>query len=381
MIDDQKHLFDIPPEVTYLNCAYMAPHLKTVTQAALRGLEREGHPWTIFAEDFFKDGEELRRLFANIIDAGAGDVALVPSVSYGLATAAANLSITAGSRLVLVAEQFPSNVYPWRRLARKERAEIVTVPRPASGSWTEAVLEEIRPGTSLTALPHCHWTDGAILDLERIGRRCRKVGAALVIDATQSLGAVPLSVKKIQPDFLVAAAYKWLLGPYGMAYLYVHPARQQGEPLEDNWLNRRDSEDFAGLVNYRDEFQAGSRRYDVGERSNFVLMPMAIAALRQISLWSVPQIAETLAAKTAWLAEQALQQGLTVADPGERGPHMIGLRFPGGVPPELVSRLREERIFVSVRGNSIRIAPHLYNDDADLQRFVAILYSAVKRPA
>ena len=123
------------------------------------------------------------------------------------------------------------------------------------------------------------WTSGGRLDLVRIGEACRKLGAALVLDLTQSLGALPFSVgglknnlqNGVQPDFAVAASYKWLLGPYSVGLLYVAPKWQSGMPLEENWIQRANARDFSSLILYTEDYDAGARRFDMGERANFAL--------------------------------------------------------------------------------------------------------------
>jgi selenocysteine lyase/cysteine desulfurase len=226
-------------------------------------------------------------------------------------------------------------------------------------------------------VPHCHWTDGSRIDLEALGERARAVGAALVIDATQSLGAAPLDVRQVQPDFLVAATYKWLLGPYSMGFLYAAPQRREGRPLEFNWITREGSEDFAGLVTYRDTFQPGARRYDVGERCNFALVPVALASLRQILAWRVEAIAETLAELTGAVERGAERLGLRAVPAARRAAHLIGLRSERPLPGDLPARLAAAQIYVSVRGTSIRVSPHLYNSQADVERLFAVLAGAL----
>jgi selenocysteine lyase/cysteine desulfurase len=369
----QRALFEIPDDVAYLNCAYMAPLMRSVRAAGERGVARKSAPWELHASDFFTETEEARRLFAALIGAGADDIAIVPSVSYGIGVAAANLAASRGGRILVLAEQFPSNVYPWRWLAAEHGAELVTIPRPADGDWTAALLGAIDGRTVLAALPHCHWIDGGRVDLASIGRGLRDVGAALVVDATQSLGALPFDVRAVDPDFMVAATYKWLLGPYSLGFLYVAPRHQQGRPLEHNWIARAGSEDFAGLINYRDELQPGARRFDVGERSNFALMPMAIAALEQLAAWTVPSIQATLGAITATIAERAAPYGLRAAPAALRAPHYLGLRFLEGVPSGLPERLAAANVHVSVRGDAMRVTPHLYNNEADIERLFRVL--------
>ncbi len=299
-----------------------------------------------------------------------------PSVSYGVGIATANLGVGPGTTVVLLEHQFPSNVYPWREAVAHGGGEIVTVPRRRGRSWTDGLLAAIEGRTAVVAVPNVHWTDGSIVDLVAVGRATREVGAALVVDATQSLGAMPFDVETIRPDFVVAASYKWLLGPYSIGFLWAAPGRRRGVPLEYGWIAREKSEDFAGLVDYRDEFQPGARRFDMGERSNFLLLPMANAAMEQILGWGVANIAETIGELTDLIGDRATTLGLDVIPVGGRARHLTGVRLPNGAPQGLTERLVAEGVFVSLRGDSIRVAPHLYNDASDVDRLFAALVAA-----
>ncbi len=369
----QRDLFEIPDEITYLNCAYMSPLLRAAREAGQVAIAAKSTPWRISASDFFTESEQARGLFAELISADADGVAIIPAASYGLSLAAANLPMQAGQRIVLLEDQFPSNVYTWRDMAERYGGSVDVVARPADFDWTRELLEHIDERTAIVAVPNCHWTDGSLVDLVRIGERARAVGAALVVDVTQSLGALPLDVSQVQPDFLIAASYKWLLGPYSLGFVYAAPQHRAGRPLEFNWIAREHSEDFAGLVNYRDSFQPGARRYDVGERSNFALMPVTRVALRQILDWRVEEIAATLGNLTAHIGTEAARLGLQPIPSAQRASHMIGLRAEAPLAPDLPVRLAAANIFVSVRGNSIRVSPHLYNTTADVDRFISAL--------
>ena len=372
-LPSQRHLFELPDGVTYLNCAYMSPQLRSVRAAGEAALGMKAQPWRLKPEDFFTHPERLRELFARLVGADADGVALVPSASYGMAVAAANLRVREGQRLVVLAEEFPSNLYPWRELARRARAEVVTVACPEDGDWTRAVLAQVDAHCALVAVPHCHWTDGSWLDLARVGARAREVGAALAVDGTQSVGALPLDVGVVRPDFLVAAGYKWLMGPYSQGYLYVSPQYREGVPLEQNWVVRQGSEDFSRLVDYRDAYQPGARRFDVGERSNFQLVPMAAAALSQVLEWGVEEIQGTLRVLTDRIARGATELRLEVAPASHRAGHLIGLRRRGGYAPVVAQRLAALDLHVSVRGDTLRVSPHLYNTPEDVDRLLAAL--------
>ena len=375
MIPNQRHLFDLPDDVAYLNVAYTAPLLRAAADAGRVAIRAKENPWTVTSNDFFRSVETVRDLFAAIVGCHSDCVAIIPAVSYGIALAAKNIPLEEGQSIVVLHDQFPSNVYSWRSLASQKNAVIKTVPRPDDNDWTPALLECIEENTAIVAVSNCHWTDGTLINLEKIGERCRSRGAALVIDGIQSLGALPFSVERVQQDFLVAAAHKWLLGPYAFGFCYVDTKWHQGMGLEENWMNRADSEDFSRLVDYRENYQKGARRFDMGESSNFILSPIAAAALRQILDWGVDNIAETLQAKTDAVADLAQEIGLVVAPKHARAPHLIGVSNPGGFHKELPNLLAQEKIFVSVRGDSVRIAPHLYTTGEDIER----LFSALQK--
>lgn len=377
MIKNQRHKFDIPDDIAYLNCAYMSPLMHKVVEAAGEGVAFKQRPWTYTGADFFTYSEEYRALAARLIHARADDVALVPAASYGLQIAANNLPLSRGGEILVIADQFPSNIYPWQEKAAQCGGHIATVARPDDLDWTQAVLNAIGSKTEILALPATHWADGGHLDLEIIGKAARSAGAALVLDLTQSLGAMPFDVKSVQPDFMVAAGYKWLMGPYTLGFLYIAPQHQGGAPLEHNWMNRAGSEDFARLVDYQDGFQVGARKFDMGEKSNPAQLKGASAALAQLLDWGVATISKTLGARNKKIAEQARAMGLLVPQEPLRSPHFLGLGFPNNVPDSLPDKLAEQNVFVSVRGNSVRVTPHLYNTDADIARLMQVLRNLV----
>jgi selenocysteine lyase/cysteine desulfurase len=373
MIPCQRHLFDLPEDVAYLNCAYMSPLMYSVVQAGRAGLERKMHPWEIRSVDFFSQADELRALGAQLFNSRADDVALMPSASYGLAIAAANVPVAPGQRILVLEEQFPSNYYAWERLAIRQNAQILTVGRPQDGDWTAAVLAQLASDVAVAALPQTHWISGGLLDLEAIGAECRRLGIALVLDLTQSLGAYPFDAARVQPDFAVAAGYKWLMGPYSWGLLYVAPKWQNGRPIEENWAQRANASDFSELTEYTDQYAAGARRFDVGEKSRFALIPAAMAAIQQILAWGVPQIAQTVGAMTARLAREAGALGFEALPWSTRAPHYLSLKRIDLDPHRLMERLAAEQVYVSVRGASVRVTPHVYNSDQDLDRFIGVL--------
>lgn len=373
MIACQRDRFAIPDGVHYLNCAYMAPLARDVSAAMVEGARLKEQPWTFRPDDFFAVAEDFRGRAARLLGVDAECLAIVPSVSYALALAARNLPFEHGQAIVTLADQFPSNVYAWRELARERGGAVVAVQRPAQDCWTGSVLDAIDADTAIVALPHNHWADGRLVDLVAVGEKCRSVGAALVLDLTQSLGAMPLDFAAVQPDFAVAACYKWLMGPYGIGMLYVAPKHHGGAPLEHNWINRAGAQDFTRLVDYRDEYQSGARRFDMGEKSNPPLLMGASAAFDLLLGYGVDAIAETLGAATQAIAAAAAGLGLSSAPIGTRAPHFLALDFPSGVPTGLTDRLAAARVHVSLRGTSLRVTPHIYNTEEDAEVLIATL--------
>jgi len=375
LIASQRHLFDIPDDIAYFNCAYNSPQLLESQRRLLAGVRAKDHPWTRTPASFFADAETVRRLSAGIFGGDADGYAIVPAASYGLSTAARAIEPHLGprDRIVVMAEEFPSNVLPWRRTSQETGASLATVATPPDGNWTQAILDSLDTQTKVVAVSTCHWTNGARIDVRPIALACRETECALVVDATQTLGAVPFAIADVRPDFLVAAGYKWLLCPYGFGLLYVSERWRDARPLEESWLARDNADDFTALVRYSESYMTGARRFDMGEKCIPTLLPGVIAALEQIGTWGCENIEATLAATNARIAGYLRELGCTLPDASQRSAHMFGAEFPRGHADRLIAALRERNIFVSQRGRSLRFAPHLHIDSRDVDRLIDAL--------
>jgi selenocysteine lyase/cysteine desulfurase len=367
LLPSQRHLFDIPDDVTYVNCAYLSPLMRKVADAGRAGLARKEHPWTITRHHFHDDVEKVRAGYARLIGAKADDIALIPSASYGTATAAANLKAERGQSIVLIEGEHGSNVRIWHVMARDLGLKLKTVPM--GGDWTSGILEAIDASTAIVAVPPLHWTDGSLVDLMAVGARARAVGSAFVVDATQWIGAAAFDVNEVKPDYLVCSAYKWLMCPYTLGFLYVAPKRQLGRPLEQHGFNRVGAE-REGATDYPEEFLPGARRFDMGERSNWINLPMAIEAIEQLIAWNPARTAATIRELTEAIVEGGRRLGFDAPPERHRAPHMVGLKRKGMDPRQVVERLAGQRIYISGRGPSLRISPHLYNSHADVARLM-----------
>jgi len=370
MLDSQRHLFDIPDEVVYLNTAYMSPLLNSVVKAIDRGVRSKSKPWKIKIDDFYNNIERARVLFSNLMNTNSQNIAIVPSASYGIQVAANNIKIDKGKKILILKDQFPSNVYPWQKVSKEKDIEILRIQQGTFSSLTEAILSHLDDRVEVAALPNVLWTNGALIDLIRIRKRCDDVGCKLVLDLTQSAGAMLIDFDKVRPDFAVIANYKWMLGPYTTGFLFVSEQYFDGEALEEGWITRKDSKDFSNLVNYTDQYEYGAIRFDMGERSNFALMPGVIAALKQIDSWGIKNIQEKLSHQNELLGKKLSSMGLQLLDKQQRSPHFLGAAIPKGARKDLVSRLAEKNIYLSERGGKVRITPHLWNEQKDFDKLI-----------
>ena len=353
-------LFHLPEGATFLNCAYMAPLLKSVEEIGIQAIKRRRNLHTIKSDDFFTDVLALRKEFAGLINADASAIALIPSVSYGIANVLKNLPVKAGQNIVLAGEQFPSNYYPWESLALHENLSIRLIDAPDAPDrarrWNELILESIDESTCAVGISAAHWADGTLFNLHAIRKKTSEVGAWLVIDGTQSVGALPFDVAEIRPDALVCAGYKWLMGPYSMGLAYYGQSMANGRPVEENWINRLDSEDFQGLVNYTSDYQSGAMRYSVGEHSNFILVPMLLEAIRTVRSIS-PERIQSYTADISKSAFDILEKsGFRIEEAGFRANHIVGVRLPEHSDAiACANALADAKIVASWRGNALRI--------------------------
>lgn len=368
----QRNKFILQRKYAYINCAYMSPMLKKVEKAGRRGMAAKRRPYKITPDDFFRDRKTVRILFSKLIENKEPErIAIIPSVSYGMANVVNNLPKKKGKIIVLSA-QFPSNIYPW--MAEENYRLEVVEPEDGAGrgeKWNEKVLEAIDEETAAVAMGHVHWADGTKFDLETISEKAHKHDAALVVDGTQSVGAHPFSVKKIKPDALVCAGYKWLMGPYSIGAAYYGEMFDKGKPIENNWISRLHSEDFSGLVNYQEEYQPGALKYDVGEHSNFILLPMFKMALKQVLSWKPDNIQQYCSELMSEAVGDLKDLGFSIENENYRGHHLFGIRVPKGLEMEqLQKQFRRHKVSISVRGDAIRVSPHVYNDEKDVAKFM-----------
>jgi selenocysteine lyase/cysteine desulfurase len=377
MLPSQRALFDIPREVCYLNAAAWSPLPHSVQEAGRRGVARKGRPWLIDQAFFTQQYERARSAAARLINADPGDVALISSIAYGVATAAKGLAVPAGSRVLVLQDDHSSPVLEWMTRAGDGGFTVEVVPRPGDGDWTEAIVAAIgRRGAApvaLASISSVHWSDGGIVDLDRVGVSLRAQGAAFLVDATHGAGVLAMDVRTLDPDFLIFPTYKWLLGPYGRAFLYVAKRHQEKAPLEQTSYGRRSVRAEQSTYFADTRYVADARRFDMGERDHFISLEMASIGMETMAAWGSAAIVERLAMLTARMADGLRDTPVVIPQTRVRAPHVLCLGFPRGLPSGLVEQLAAESIHVAPRLGRMRISPHVYNDEEDVDRFVGAM--------
>lgn len=385
----QRHLFSIPAEHCWLNAAYMGPLPVPVQEAGVQAIRQRAFPLAIKPDDFFSPAERVRQLFGQLVNADPESIAIIPTTAYGTAIVAANMSPRAGQNVVMLAEQFPSNVHPWKTWV-EHGVEMRFVSPPdgpwaASESeasrttrWNDALIAAIDGNTALVTIEQAHWADGSLFDLVRIGECCRAVGAVYVIDATQTAATMILDCRRIRPDALIVHSYKAMLCNYGLGFVVLSNQFANGKPLENSWLMRAGSDDFSRLLPYQEEYAAGMRRFDSSLRGNPSLIGMLEVSCRLLLQWQPDRIRQYLLGIERQFVDRVRGLGFQVADEADRAANVFGLALPGGMDSRAVaSALAEKNIHVSVRGPAIRVSPHVYNDESDLMKLADALQTLV----
>jgi selenocysteine lyase/cysteine desulfurase len=379
----QKEKFSLPENDIYLNCATMGPLMKTTEIAGIQAINNKSNPKTLSQEAFFESSETLKTACAKLVNAPIDRIALVPSASYGMAIVAKNLAtknnLKSGQHILLVQDEFPSDVYAWDEVCAQKSLRIRTIAPPDNMDnrgkvWNQRLIAAINSETCLVAISPVHWADGTLFDLKAIAHACKLNDALFVIDGTQSVGALPLDIQDIKPDALVCAGYKWLLGPYSCGFAYFGPYFDDGSPLEQNWINRVGSNDFKNLINYQSNYRSGAWRYNMGEQSNFILNPMLTDSITNLMAWGIDNIQEYCKNLVAEPIQKLKNMGYWVENEQYRANHLFGIRLPENLDlTSIQNNLLERNIHVSFRGSAIRISPHLYNNENDLAALVEVL--------
>ena len=379
MLHCQKHLFTLDPEIHYLNNAYRAPLLKASEEAGIASIINQRSPHKFSSSDFFDGVMEVRSAFAKLVNCAATDVAVVPSTSYGFTSVLNNIKKGKGMKAIAVKDEFPSGYFSLERWAKENDAELLIISPDSNqnkkgADWNQRLIDAIDSETAVVLISSIHWMSGVKFDLESIGNRCQEVGAYFIVDGTQSVGAMPIDVKAFKIDALVCATYKWLLGPYSLALAFIGEKFADGNPLEESWMNRVNARDFSSLSDYASNYQPGAGRFNVGETSNFILMPMLKTSLNLLLEWKPESIQEYARKLNAPLREFVQEIGGSVEDDEFLAYHLISPKLPSKIDlPKLKQVLDKRQVFLSARGENLRVSVNVFNTEEDIQQLIEVI--------
>lgn len=388
-LTNQKHLFSLDESITYLNGAAYSPTLRSSVQRGIEGINlKASNTHLIKGSDHFTLPQKVQKLFAQIINEPDYErIAIISSVSYGMAVVAHNVhrlpNLKNKTHIIQIQDEFPNNVYAFDRVCQEHHLVYKTIAKPEvlenrGGLWNQAVLEGINNETAMVVMPHIHWIYGVKFDLKAVSKRCKEVGALLIIDGTQSVGILDFDIQKIQPDALICAGYKWLLGPYSIGAAYFGEFFDEGVPVEESWMHRKYSDNFAQLIRYERAYRPKAQRYNMGEHSQFIQMPMFEDSLTQLLAWGI----ENMQSYCSEIIEKpliALQElGCWVEESKNRANHLLGISLPKEINNQsFTDKLAANKIIVSNRGVAIRVSQNIYNSEADLWKLVEVLKNSL----
>jgi len=361
--------------VVYLNCAFHGAMPRVATGAVEEALRLKKTPHLIRDEDHFDYPDAFRSAVAELIGAEAPDIAVTDSATQGVMILVAGLDWREGDEVVLPVGEFPANLFPWRSLERKG-VTLREVPISPDQEPVERLAGAITGRTRVVAASWVSYSTGRRLDVDRLSDACRDAGVLLAIDASQGIGGLPFSVRETRCDLVTCAAYKWMLGPYGVGFAWVRPGlAERLQPSNINWFSLEGARNFSRLQEVTLSFVPGARRFDTNEPGNFFNMAGAAAATRYLVEVSPTQVQAHVGRLLDRLTE-GLPGGVRPAtsDPGAPRSNILCLNLEGQAQGEaLHARLRAERIFLSRREGALRISPHLYNSEHDVDRLLEVL--------
>ena len=363
-------------EAIYLDHASTGPlPVRTQRAIAAAGVKR-AEPFRLRAEDMFPVLERARERAATLIGALPGSIALVTNTSHGVNIAARTLPFGRGDVILSTAGEFPANVYPWMAAARARGAEFRLLPLAGSLPDEAALMRAIEsePRVKGVAISWVSFWSGHRFDLAAISAACRERGIWFFVDAIQGIGVVELDVVRANVDMLACGAQKWLLSPWGTGFCYVRPELISSlEPAEVGWMSQASTKDFRAFLDYDAKWHDDARRFEVVTLDfvNFGAMAESIGLFLELGMDSIATHIRSLADRAESFA--AAHAGIELVTPHEssRRAGVIALR-PRDV--EAASqRLKDAKVFHSVREGCVRLAPHFYNTASELDRALELI--------
>lgn len=370
----RQEFSDFSPMV-YLDCAYQGAFPRATVERIHKAIELKSHPDRLKAPEYFGLPESVRTRIARLTGAEAGEIAITNSATQGIGIVAAGLELGAGDEVVVASTNFPSNLFTWLHLRRK--GVTVKVIHPGGGGLTlDQVAAELTPRTRVLALDWVDYSTGYRIDLAAFGSLIHDRGGIFVVDGTQGVGANDLNLRALPADVMACAAYKWLLGPYGTGFAYV--ARELLAKLDllvINWYAVEGAEDFDSLPTEDFRLLHDARVFDSGETGNFINLHGLDASLEFVEGVTISDVHAHCRRLLQRLEEGLCIRGYLLSagsSPGHESTILSFHALTNEATAELQQKLSSNHIAVSLRHGMIRVSPYLYNDEADIDRLLAL---------
>jgi len=366
-------------DATYLNLASQAPMPKVSLKAVQAALEDKKFPHHKPDSTFFELPGRIRANIAKIINANPEDIAVTTGATTGAIAVAHGLKWNPGDEVITGYSEFPLQYTTWLPMQEREGIKLKTISPSGRFLTADDIIAALTPRTRLVSISHVRYNDGSLLDAARVAKACHAQGALLLLDVSQSCGAVPIDVNQLNADFLICAGYKWLLSPFGTGFFWVkHQHLATLRPDAYYWMAVAGSDNFAAL-NFADPKPAdAAKRWDAAEWAsyfnfNLVGMDASVEFVANIG-------AETVAAHNRRLIDFMFERlpkdrciPASPLDASQRGPHGCFTARSLEKTVELYNKLRKENVVVSLRDGNIRVAPYLYNSERDIDRLISVI--------
>lgn len=375
-MDWRKEWFEFD-EVAYLNAAGQSPLPRVSVRAAQTALEWKKHPHQMPDTVYFELPDRIRAGIAQLIGGQPEEVALTTGATGGLAAVAAGLDWKPEDEVLVARGEFPAHMSTWMPLAAAGRLTVKVIAPRNRFICADDFLAHIGPRARLVSVSLVRFDDGSRLDSAHLARACHAVGAYLLLDVSQCVGAMPLKVGALGADFLVAAGYKWLLSPYGTGFFWA-----RGDLIEQMrvgpfyWMALEGADKFHTLSFCAWKAARGARRWDSPETGSFFNLAAMDASLEFLHRVGVETVWEHNNRLLGEMIERLPLDRCVLAsprDPAERGPYACIAARSLEKTATLYEKLHAANVIVSLREGALRVAPHLYNTERDLDRLLGVL--------
>jgi selenocysteine lyase/cysteine desulfurase len=370
-LSDYRSLFPVTEELIYLNHAGVAPISLRVKEAVESFLEQSARWGILGIEKLVRRGEAVRRTIATCLGADSDEIAFVRSTSHGLALVAEGIDWQVGDNVITASCEFPANVYPWMNLARRGVETRLVTPKDG-----EIRIDDVRASmnarTRLVSLSWVEYQDGFRNDLAALGSLCRERDVLFCVDGIQGVGGLPLDLSRLPVDFLAADGHKWLLAPEGIGFLYLsRRVMDRVHPVIVGWHSVKNALVFEDLdFTLRDD----ARKFEEGSAPFMGILALG-AAFDLLAEVGLARIWRQIRALNDFAAAGLSERGYRVLSPMHDATRsgILTFRSERQTNAALFKRLSEGHIVCAVRGGGIRISPHFYNTEDDIERFLARL--------